>query len=76
MRIRRRASAALLIVVLASLATPAGVFAAVPVANDDPSLACNGPHFGGSFPIPEDYRVAGPYGEWFTHPGRMLPPRE
>ncbi len=51
---------------VASLATPAGVFAAVPVANDDPGIACGGGNFGGAFPIPEDYRVAGPYGEWFT----------
>ncbi len=64
-RIRRRAFAVLLTVTISSLAVPAAVLAAVPVANDDPGTACGGVAFGGSFPIPEDYRVAGEFGEWF-----------
>jgi Big-like domain-containing protein len=63
--IGRRAFAVLLTVLIVSLAVPAAVLAAVPVANDDPSIDCNGgDNFGGSYPIPEDYRVAGDFGEW------------
>ena len=64
LRIRPRAFAALLVLLVASLAAPAAVLAAVPVANDDPGPGCGGPGFGGSFPIPEDYRLAGQFGEW------------
>ncbi len=69
-RNRRRSFAALLIVLITTLAVPAAVLAAVPVANDDPGTAClSGEDWGGSFPIPEDYRLAGDYGEWFSFMG-------
>jgi VCBS repeat-containing protein len=41
-----------------------------PVAHDDPGTACFSPNaFGGAFPIPEDFLLSGPYGEWFTFLG-------
>ena len=56
----------LLTVLVASLAVPGAALAATPVANDDPGVGCiSGNQFGGSYPIPEDYRVNRDFVDWF-----------
>jgi hypothetical protein len=50
----RRRLAPLLLAASLSAAFPPTAWAAVPIAEDDPSPACESGSFGGSFPIPED----------------------